>query len=218
MAVTAAIIAAAGTVGGSAIASGAAHDASNAQVNQSNNAINAVLGQQQNSLDFARQQWQTQQQNMQPWVQYGSGALKTLGGLMGISPDTSVGGLSGPGQPGQVVNGVQVGGSAPGAPPVNTGAPVAPPIRLQGGGGQPSTMRQLYNPTPTAPPAGGAPTSSPQGVGMPPQRLASPPPSSSSQTSTGSRTVKIQWPDGSQNDVTAEQVAKYQQLGAEVLT
>jgi hypothetical protein len=37
----------------------------------------------QNALDFQKQQWQTQQQNLAPWLKAGSQAENTLSGLMG---------------------------------------------------------------------------------------------------------------------------------------
>jgi hypothetical protein len=36
---------------------------------------------QQNALDFQKQEWQTQQGNMAPWIQQGQGAINTLGNL-----------------------------------------------------------------------------------------------------------------------------------------
>jgi hypothetical protein len=38
---------------------------------------------QQQALDFQKQEWQQQQQNMAPWIQQGQGAVGALGGFLG---------------------------------------------------------------------------------------------------------------------------------------
>src|SRR5260221_488712 len=51
------------------------------QAGAAKNAAQLQYQSQQNALDFQKQEWQTQQGNMAPWVQQGQGAVKTLGGL-----------------------------------------------------------------------------------------------------------------------------------------
>lgn len=53
----------------------------NSQADAAKSAQKLEAQQQQNALDFQKQEWQTQQGNMAPWIKQGQGAINTLGGL-----------------------------------------------------------------------------------------------------------------------------------------
>lgn len=55
--------------------------AANTQAGAAKDAAQLQYQSQQNALDFQKQEWNTQQGNMAPWIQQGQGAVKTLGGL-----------------------------------------------------------------------------------------------------------------------------------------
>src|ERR1700756_258188 len=79
---------------GGSIASGVlgANAAGNAAQDQSQAAQQAAQLQyqaSQNALDFEKQQYNQNQQNLAPWLQSGTGALSNLNYLLGISPETS---------------------------------------------------------------------------------------------------------------------------------
>jgi hypothetical protein len=74
-------LAAAGSLGGAAIASNAAGNAADTQSNAANYAANLQKQESDNALNFQKQEWQTQQANMAPWLQEGQGALSQLKGL-----------------------------------------------------------------------------------------------------------------------------------------
>lgn len=80
------IIGAVGSIGGAMIGSGAASDAANAQEQASEYAANLQKQESDAALAFQQQQWNTEQQNMAPWLQSGSTALNQIMGLMGLAP------------------------------------------------------------------------------------------------------------------------------------
>lgn len=84
-------VGAAGSIGGALIGSSASNNAANTQANAANNAAALQYQASQNALDFQKQQWAQQQQNLSPWLQTGAGALSNLAYLLGVNPDTSVG-------------------------------------------------------------------------------------------------------------------------------
>jgi hypothetical protein len=51
------------------------------QSSASKNAAQLQYQEQQNALDFQKQEWNTQQQNLAPWLKQGQSAIGTLGGL-----------------------------------------------------------------------------------------------------------------------------------------
>jgi hypothetical protein len=87
-------LAAAGSLGGAAIASSAAGNAANAQVNAADYAANLQYQSGQNALDFQKSQWAQQQANVAPWLQTGTNAISTLDQLMGLNPPGTGGGTS----------------------------------------------------------------------------------------------------------------------------
>lgn len=82
---------AAGSIAGAALSSNAAGNAADAQANAANNASQLDYQASQNALDFQKQQYATSQQELQPWLQYGTGALSQLGYLMGVGPESYTG-------------------------------------------------------------------------------------------------------------------------------
>lgn len=72
-------------VGGSIAAAGIGAVGSNMaagkQAGAAKNAQQLEYEQQQQALDFQKQEWQTQQGNMAPWIKAGQGAIGTLSGL-----------------------------------------------------------------------------------------------------------------------------------------
>jgi len=136
-----------GSVASAAIGSNAAGNAATTQANAADQAAQLQYQASQNALQFQEQQYNTGQQELQPWLQSGTGALSNLDYLLGISPQTSqqFGGQSG------LVSGPQgtyggnptsgggftpppAGGSLGGSP---VGAPRPMPMAV-GGSGQPS--------------------------------------------------------------------------------
>lgn len=85
---TAAIVAgtAAAGIAGSAISANAAGNAADAQVGAANAAANLQHQDAQAALAFNQHQFQTQQNNLAPWLQAGRGALVNLSSLMGTLP------------------------------------------------------------------------------------------------------------------------------------
>lgn len=80
-------VAAAGSVGGAVIAG---HDAKSAASTQANAAMSAQQLQAQeaqNALDFQKQEFNTNQQNLAPWLQSGKEGLANLDYLLGVSPN-----------------------------------------------------------------------------------------------------------------------------------
>jgi hypothetical protein len=72
----------AGALGGSAIGAIGSSKAADAQGDAANNAANLQYKLGQQSLDFQKQEFNTQQQNIAPWLQAGSGAIGQLSDLM----------------------------------------------------------------------------------------------------------------------------------------
>ena len=87
---TAAIVAggigAAGSLGGAALASSGANKAAQTQANAANQAAQLQYQASQNALDFQKQQWNTTQQQMQPWLQAGTSGVDRLSYLLGLNP------------------------------------------------------------------------------------------------------------------------------------
>lgn len=79
-------IGAAGSLISGIIGSNAAGNAASAQANAANNAAQLQYQTGQNALGFQQQQWNTAQQEAQPWLQSGTGAISNLDYLMGITP------------------------------------------------------------------------------------------------------------------------------------
>lgn len=71
-------IGAVASVGSAAIGASAAEKAANAQVNAANQAANLQHQDAQDSLAFQNKEWEKQQQNAQPWISAGQGALSQI--------------------------------------------------------------------------------------------------------------------------------------------
>src|ERR1035441_7871612 len=102
MSVTGSIIAGvglAGSVGGAAISANAAGNAASTQADAAKSAAQLQAQEAQNSLDFQKQEWNTQQQNMAPWLQAGQGGLSQLQTLLGLGPNTGAKGYGSLNQP-----------------------------------------------------------------------------------------------------------------------
>lgn len=82
------IIGAGTGLAGAAIGANAAGNAADVQAGAATNAANLQYSSAQQALDFAKQQWNTQQANFAPWLQEGQGAILQLSNLLGISPPT----------------------------------------------------------------------------------------------------------------------------------
>lgn len=167
----------------------------------------------QQALAFAKSTWAQTQKNMAPWLQYGSGAVHTLGDLMGIKPDMSIGGSDLP----------------------DASQPGGPPVDVAGGGRTPDTpgatgVSGTATPRPgTTPPnrTGGRsvdttyPSATLDSTMAPPQAAPSttaPPPARQRSASQQPSMVRIRWDDGTEQTVPTDQVAHYQELGAKVVT
>lgn len=72
----------AGSIGGAAASANAAGNAASTQASAAEQAQQLQAAEAQNALDFQKQEWNTQQQNMQPWLTAGKGALGNLSGLL----------------------------------------------------------------------------------------------------------------------------------------
>lgn len=69
-------------IGGAALIGGIASGVSGSmQSNAAKSAAQLQYEEQQNSLNFQKQEWNQQQANLAPWVAQGQGAVNTLGGL-----------------------------------------------------------------------------------------------------------------------------------------
>ena len=62
------------------------------QADASKSAAQLQATEAQNALDFQKQQWNTTQQNMNPYLQSGYGALSQLDAGLGVTPQTNTGG------------------------------------------------------------------------------------------------------------------------------
>jgi hypothetical protein len=115
-------LAAAGGVASAAIGSSAAGNAATTQANAATTAAGIQAQSAAQALQFQRDQFNTSQNNIAPWLQVGRGGLANLGYLMGVLPRT----------PGTSVQGAAPGAAAPNgtiaAPPAGM-SPVQP---LQG--------------------------------------------------------------------------------------
>lgn len=111
---------------GGGIASGimganAAGDAASAQANAADQAAQLQYQASQNALDFQKQQYNTSQQEMAPWLRTGQGALSNLAYLMGIGSPGAY-----QGAPGLQSESALPAPSGPNAPPQPSfGAPLA---------------------------------------------------------------------------------------------
>ena len=152
--------AAGASIGSAAIGSSGAKKAASAQEDAANHAADLQYQASQDALKFQQQQWGTSQQNMAPWLQYGGGALSNLGYLMGITPNTSIGGIPSA-NPVQHTLGGSVGGTALPSGATGTTAPTGGGVAGATGGtgnfGRPSAMS---NPVASPVTASGAPLSS----------------------------------------------------------
>jgi hypothetical protein len=72
----------AGSIGGAAIASHGAGKAADTQAAAADRAAQLQHEDAQASLDFTKKQWETQQNNLQPWLTAGTGAINTLTGML----------------------------------------------------------------------------------------------------------------------------------------
>lgn len=72
---------------GSAMSAGAATDAAHAQMSAADKAAQLEQQYRQNSLDFQKDVWNTDQKNLAPWLQGGKMGLSQLEMLMGLSGD-----------------------------------------------------------------------------------------------------------------------------------
>lgn len=75
-------IAGVGAAAGAGIGALSSISAANTQANAANNATTLQAQEAQNALNFQEQQLNTEQQNEQPWLQAGQGAVQTLSGLI----------------------------------------------------------------------------------------------------------------------------------------
>jgi hypothetical protein len=73
---------AAGGIAGGVISSSAAGKAASTQAGAAESAAQLQAQEAQNALNFQEQQWNTQQQNLAPWLTAGKGALSNLSGLL----------------------------------------------------------------------------------------------------------------------------------------
>lgn len=79
----------ASSIGGALIGSSAAGNAANAQVSAEERAAQLQFQEANNSLDFQKQEWNTQQKNLAPWLQGGKMGLSQLETLLGLGGNSS---------------------------------------------------------------------------------------------------------------------------------
>jgi hypothetical protein len=86
-------VGAAGSIGGALIGANAAGNAADTQANAADRAAQLQYQASQNALQFQEQEYNQQQQNLQPWLRSGGGALTQLDYLLGIggNPMTAAG-------------------------------------------------------------------------------------------------------------------------------
>lgn len=82
----AALIGGIGSLAGGALSANAANNAASKQAAAANNAANLDYQASQNALGFQENQFNTEQADLQPWLQSGAGALSQLDYLTGNSP------------------------------------------------------------------------------------------------------------------------------------
>lgn len=83
-AIAAGAIAGGAALGGAALSSHAAGEAADTQASAAERAAQLQYQASQNALDFQKQQYYQNQQNLAPWLQSGTGALSNLDYLLGI--------------------------------------------------------------------------------------------------------------------------------------
>jgi hypothetical protein len=71
-----------GGIASAGIGAAASAGAAGTQANAAENAQQLQAQEAQNALNFQEQQWNTQQQNLAPWLTQGQGAINTLAGLV----------------------------------------------------------------------------------------------------------------------------------------
>lgn len=173
-------IGAAGSVASGVIGANAAGNAASTQANSANYAAQLQSQEAQNALNFQEQQYNQGQQNLQPWLQTGTGALSQLASLEGISPQ-SPSAYAAP----QTAN-------AP-VPSVNTGTPGRPTAPAIGNGPQNTIARANFNGQ--QPPSVGPLTSGSNIAGVNPNGTPATPGSTS--------TPSVQNPGGPTNTVAS---------------
>ena len=136
-------IGAIGSIGSALIGSNSASNAASAQQKAAQQAAQLQLQGSNNALNYQNGIYNQTQQNLAPWLQAGGGALNNLSYLLGISPNTSLGGTVAPAQginpnASPTSNAMRMTGALPGvsAPSLNspsapnpTGGPIASPLR-----------------------------------------------------------------------------------------
>lgn len=157
-AIVGASLAAAGAIGGGLISANAAGNAASDQAGAANNAANLQYQASQNALGFQQQQWSQDQANIAPWLQSGASGLGNLDYLLGITPPTTQGTMTG-GSPTPSANGLS-GGLQP------NGAPASP---ISPGAGTPTSGIPMPNGNPAQPnaPAARNLSTTPQPMGQP---------------------------------------------------
>lgn len=131
-----------GSLGGAAIGGNAAENAAGQQANAADYTAQLQYEESQNALGFQENQWNTEQNNLAPWLQSGAGALSNLDYLLGVNPQNmpySTAAITGA-NPGGGPNGTPQGYGASGAAQVagGTGTAGNTPFSAsapQGGGG-----------------------------------------------------------------------------------
>jgi len=91
-------ISALGSIGSALIGSHSASSAADKQMQAAQQAANLQLQGSNNALNYQNGIYNQTQQNLAPWLQAGGGALNNLSYLLGISPNTSLGGQVQPAQ------------------------------------------------------------------------------------------------------------------------
>lgn|SRR5262245_5686782 len=177
----------------------------------------AIVNAANQGVDINKALFDYQSQLMKPYYEYGTGAMQTLGNLMGVKPATmppmtwpanpNAPGAPGPPAPGGAPNvRANAPGSAPGVPTGGVAVPRTPPTLPPPGG---------------APPAGGAEPPPPEQAAaltraLPPPSAPSAPPPQAASTTPSAGAVTVQWPDGSTTKVPSNQLSRYTALGARV--
>src|SRR6185503_17977752 len=91
-------ISALGSIGSALIGSHSASSAADKQMQAAQQAANLQLQGSNNALNYQNGIYNQTQQKLAPWLQAGGGALNNLSYLLGISPNTSLGGQVQPAQ------------------------------------------------------------------------------------------------------------------------
>lgn len=201
----------------------AINNATQAQTAAANKSIDALTTAMNNSIAVQEAEYKQAQANQAPWLAYGSGAVQTLGQLMGVKPqwpsEVQFPSLTNPGPTGIVPN-IPGGGhknpNPPGTSPIAVprgslpGATPPPPNQ----GGAPPPPGPGTSPPTTAVPRGStnANTNGTQSYGQP-QRGPQSQFADTSQPQEGS--VKVRWPNGMVQDVPDYQLDQYEALGAQ---